>query len=212
MSSEKEPTHALYRSVISGEPLTLRGVRMAIVSPDDIPTRPAFRGSIRRADLEDPADLQAIEAINTFFWGSLDQDVLGRTYQVLECINFLATPLPDEPGATDASNHGIAGNMGVTLEGSFLHIVVFQVWPSWQGRGVARKLLDTAISQARTHHLPSIKLGTTNDNLPALYFYQRAGFTVEKVVPGEVASTHGVPPVGFAGIPVRDEIRLRLDL
>jgi ribosomal protein S18 acetylase RimI-like enzyme len=185
---------------------------MAVVGPDDVSRRPPFRGKVLKADLANPVDREAVEAINNFFWGSLDQDVFGRTYRVLECVNFLARPLPDEQGAPDPGTHGIAGNVAVTLEDGFLHIVVFHVWPSWQGRKVGRKMLDAAIIEARSRGLSCIKLGTTNDNLPALYFYQRAGFVVEEMIPGEVASTHGGAPVGFAGIPVRDEIRLRLDL
>jgi hypothetical protein len=49
----------------------------------------------------------------------------------------------------------------------------------------------------------------SNDNIPALYFYQRRGYTLAAVLSGAVASQ----PVnrdlsGFAGIPIRDELQL----
>jgi len=60
-------------------------------------------------------------------------------------------------------------------------------------------------------------LSTTNDNLPALYFYQRQGFRISEVLPGEIRRALreilGVEePDGFGGIPVRDEVRLEKDL
>ena len=213
MCDERSSRLHLFRSALSGEPLTLRDTRLITVATDEIPARPQFRGRVQKADPDNTADTAAIEAINEFYWGSIEQDIFGRTYDVLECDNFLARPAPDEPDAGAPSTHGIAGHVALTVENNeFLHIVVFHVWPEWHGRGVGRALLNTAISEARTHGLSVIKLGTTNDNIPALYFYQRAGFVIEEVVVGEVATQHGDAPVGFAGIPVRDEIRLRMDL
>ena len=212
MCDEKPSNLKLYRSSVTGQLLSLREARLAVLAEDDSPQRPAFRGSIRIADLADAHDHQAVTAINEFYWGCLDQDVFGRNYNVLDCENLLALPLPDELAAADPSCHGIAGNVAITEEEGFLHIVVFNVWPAWHGRGVGGRLLEETIRQARLRGFPCIKLGTTNDNLPALYFYQRAGFVIEQVVPEVVALEHGLAPGGFAGIPVRDEFRLRLDL
>jgi len=50
--------------------------------------------------------------------------------------------------------------------------------------------------------------GATNDNLPALYFYQRRGYRLTDLVPGSVITHTREQHVGFAGVPVRDEIRL----
>ena len=49
---------------------------------------------------------------------------------------------------------------------------------------------------------------TTNDNLPALYFYQRRGYRLTGLVTNSMMVHTHQTPVGFAGIPVRDEIRL----
>ncbi len=213
MSEEKKSSPKLFRSGFSGEGLTLRRARLAIVAPEELPRRPHFRGMVSRADPGNPDDRTAIEAINRFFWGEMEQDVFGRTYKILDCENFLARPTHDKSPDADESEHGIAGHVALTPEDEgFLHIVVFHVWPSWQGRGVGRSLVDASITEARKMGFSCIKLGTTNDNLPALYFYQRAGFVIEKVIPGEVASHHGIEPPGFAGIRVRDEIQLRLNL
>jgi ribosomal protein S18 acetylase RimI-like enzyme len=203
----------LYHSALSDEPLTLRDSRMVVAGPEDIPRRPAFRGEVVGADLDNSRDKKAVRAINEFYWDSTEQDIFGRTYDVFECENYLAVPKPEEADADDPECHGIAGNVALKVEDEgFLHIVVFHVWPAWHGRGVGRALLVKSITEARLRGLDSIKLGTTNDNLPALYFYQRAGFVIEEVVVGEVEHEHGFEMHGFAGIPVRDEIRMRLDL
>ncbi len=51
-------------------------------------------------------------------------------------------------------------------------------------------------------------MSTTNDNLPALYFYQRRRYRLTDLVPNSVIDHTAHEQAGFAGIPVRDEIRL----
>ena len=54
---------------------------------------------------------------------------------------------------------------------------------------------------------------TSNDNLPSLYFYQRHGFRIFEVAPDAFAMHLKDPAtVGFAGLPVRDEIRMEKTL
>ena len=200
----------LYRSEISGETIGLRRARIAVIAPEDRPVRSQFRGNVVPATDD---DLKAIEAINDFFWGNMEQDVFGRAYRILDCENLVAKPSEDESDLLEEGNKGIAGQLSLKAEDEgFLHIVVIHVWPDWQGKGVGRCFLDASIARARELGMSCIKLGTTNDNIPAIYFYQRAGFVIEEVVPGEVADHHGIAPKGFAGIRIRDEIRLRLDL
>ena len=214
MPEEGYTNEPLYRSFLSGEPLTLRKSRMITVSPGEIPRRPRFQGTIDVADLGNPDHLRAVEAINNFYWDSMEQDVFGRSWKISDCENYIAVPDPllisEEEEGPDT--HGIAGHVALVAEPDFLHIVVFHVWPQWHARGVGWELVYKSIEVARSSNLPSIKLGTTNDNIPALYFYQRMGFVIDNILTGEVAREHGEVQSGFAGIPVRDEIQLRLDL
>ncbi len=214
MPEEGYTNEPLYRSFLSGEPLTLRKSRLITVSPGEIPRRPRFQGTIDAADLGNPDQLRAVEAINKFYWDSMEQDVFGRTWKISDCENYIAVPDPlliaEEEDGPDT--HGIAGHVALLAEPDFLHIVVFHVWPQWHARGVGWELVYKSIEVARSSNLPSIKLGTTNDNIPALYFYQRMGFVIDNILTGEVEREHGHSPFGFAGIPVRDEIQLRLDL
>lgn len=57
-------------------------------------------------------------------------------------------------------------------------------------------------------------VATTNDNLPALRFCQKHGFTLHALRPGSVDFARrikpSIPAVGVDGIPMRDEIDLLL--
>jgi hypothetical protein len=62
---------------------------------------------------------------------------------------------------------------------------------------------------ARQRSLPRVIVTITNDNLPALYFYQRRGYRVSAILRDSVAAhSGGEGSAGFAGIPILDEIQL----
>jgi len=89
-----------------------------------------------------------------------------------------------------------------------LHIVALATDPMWQRSGVGGHLVAEAELLARRLKLKRLVVATTNDNLPALYFYQRRGYYLTTLVPNSVPSHVRGEQTGFAGIPVRDEIRL----
>jgi ribosomal protein S18 acetylase RimI-like enzyme len=90
--------------------------------------------------------------------------------------------------------------------------VMLNVLPRWQGRGAARELIAAVTDVARAEGAARVIVATTNDDLLALGLYQRLGFTITQVLVGKLLEHHGGTEPGFAGIPVRDEIRLELQL
>ena len=78
----------------------------------------------------------------------------------------------------------------------------------WQRSGVGGHLVAEAELLARRLNLQRTVVATTNDNLPALYFYQRRGYRLTNIVPESITVHTGQQVAGFAGIPVRDEVRL----
>jgi GNAT superfamily N-acetyltransferase len=101
-----------------------------------------------------------------------------------------------------------SGALAYRQLGDALHIVALATDPTWQRSGVGSYLLAEAELIARRLRLARIVVSTSNDNLPALYFYQRRGYRLTDLVrDGVVKYTH-TQQAGFAGIPVRDEIRL----
>ena len=89
-----------------------------------------------------------------------------------------------------------------------LHIVALATDPMWQRSGVGGYLVAEAELLARRLGLSRLVVATTNDNLPSLYFYQRRGYRLTELIPASVTIHTHQELDGFAGIPVRDEIRL----
>ncbi len=101
-----------------------------------------------------------------------------------------------------------SGALAYRLHGDALHIVALATDPMWQRSGVGGHLVAEAELIARRLNLRRLVVSTTNDNLPALYFYQRRGYRITDFVPSSIIMHTGQEVAGFAGIPVRDEVRL----
>lgn len=200
----------LYVSSLTGKPLTLDDARIGVLGRGEIASGGDFRGEIRRADMNNASERHAVEAINKFFWDSMEQTVFRRSYKIAECENYLA--VPDDESECGPNAHGIAGHMALFNEDDFLHVVVFHVWPQWHRRGVGYRMIVTAIDEAKRRDYDTIKLGTTNDNIPALYFYQRVGFAIDEIVAGEWNEGEDGRTFGFAGIRITKDIHMKLDL
>ena len=82
--------------------------------------------------------------------------------------------------------------------------------------GVGTMLLDAVTETVQASGCRRLWLVTTNDNLPALRFYQRRGFVLVALYPNAIAESRklkpGIPLRGIDGIPIRDEIELELDM
>jgi GNAT superfamily N-acetyltransferase len=103
----------------------------------------------------------------------------------------------------------VAGALAWRRLGDALHVVALATDPMWQRTGVGGHLLAEAEVLARRLGIGRLIVTTSNDNLPALYFYQRHGYRIVAVVCDAAASHPGLRPVpGFADIPPVDELRL----
>ncbi len=84
------------------------------------------------------------------------------------------------------------------------------------GQGVGTALLRELVRRLGAEGVPRLSVTTTNDNLDALRFYQRRGFRLARIRCGALDEARGLKPsiplVGAYGIPLRDELELRLDL
>src|SRR5215831_7846323 len=105
-----------------------------------------------------------------------------------------------------------AGALAYRLLGDALHIVALATDPMWQRSGVGGHLIAEAELLARRLQLKRLVVATTNDNLPALYFYQRRGYVLIHLEPNSIIHHTQQQVSGFAGIPVRDEVRLEKKL
>jgi GNAT superfamily N-acetyltransferase len=104
---------------------------------------------------------------------------------------------------------GVNGALAFRRHDGHLHIIALATDPMWQRAGVGGYLVAEAEAIARRQGLPRVFVTITNDNIPALYFYQRRGYRLAAVLSGAVSAQPGNKTLaGFAGIPIEDEIQL----
>lgn len=83
-----------------------------------------------------------------------------------------------------------------------------------EGIGIGGALIEAVHQIALQAGCRRLWLITTNDNLPALRFYQKRGFHLVTIYRNALEATRAlkpsVPELGMEGIPIRDEIELEL--
>ena len=108
---------------------------------------------------------------------------------------------------------GISGALAWRQLADALHIIALATDPMWQRGGIGSYLLAEAELLARRLSLSRVMVTLSNDNIPAQYFYQRRGYRLLKVIPGAIAAyPRNAGLIGFADIPIADEIQLAKDL
>ena len=108
---------------------------------------------------------------------------------------------------------GVTGALAWRSVGGALHVLALATDPMWQRSGVGGYLLAEAELLARRLSLARVRVTVSNDNIPALYFYQRRGYRLSAVLQDSLSSqpaNRGL--VGFANIPIVDEVQLSKDL
>ncbi|MBM4467528.1 MAG: GNAT family N-acetyltransferase, partial [Chloroflexi bacterium] len=186
---------AQYLTADTGQPVCLAHARLAVIAAPVAPSPATAAITIRAATA---ADRPEIERLALHFWDETEVVCFGQSYDVRQ-LPALVALVEDE----------LAGALSYAVEGKRLIIVLLAVWPQHQRRGVGRRLVAAAVAEARRRGLGEVVVATSNDDLPALALYQRCGFQLYKVATGSIEQHHGGPLPGFAGLTIRDELRLR---
>jgi GNAT superfamily N-acetyltransferase len=135
-------------------------------------------------------------------WRDTVMAVHGRLYDVAVL-----------PALVAVSDDVILGVLTYFIEGDGLEVSCDAEPP---GRGVGRALVSGAVGLAREHSLRRVWCTTTNDNLPALGFWQAIGFALVALRPDAVAGARelkpSIPSHGHRGLSIRDELDLELRL
>ena len=194
---------AQYRDRATGQHVCLEHARLAVVAASQRDAGSPL--SIRQAT---PADHPRIEELALYFWDETIVDCLDRRYDVMVCPAFLAC---DAGKIVGVSSFAIEEAWNAAV------LVMLHVLPDYQGRGGGWSLVQAVCGEARERGLARVLVATANDDLPALSLYQRCGFHITGIETGRVAADHaregrltGCELTGFAGIPVRDEVRLEI--
>lgn len=183
-----------YRCPTCGKDLPLGEARMTVTCASHM-RRETVEFSVRQAE---ERDHEEIALLCERALGETDVDVFDRTFDVLAGVNLIA-----------AAGDELVGLLALAIDRGELSVVMLSVYPDYQGTGVGSALLIAADEFAAKRGLSFMRVATTNDDIPLLYFYQRHGFAIYEVAVGEVADRFGSATPGFSGIPVRDEIRMR---
>lgn len=133
-------------------------------------------------------------------WGSTKMVIASGIY---ECTELAGFGVLDEEGE-------IVGLITYVLRGDECEVTSLDSLRERQGLGTA--LLEKVEQVALENGCRVLRLTTTNDNLPALRFYQKRGFVLHRLLPGAVERSREIKPeiplLGVDGIPIRDEIEL----
>ena len=162
-----------------------------------------------RVDLAPPLVREATPADR-----EVAQDIFRREFGGRQLVADGQPVTPERADLLVAETEGgVSGALAWRRLAAALHIIALATDPMWQRAGIGSYLLAEAELLARRLELPRVIATLANDNIPAQYFYLRRGYRVTKVLPGAVAAqpqNDGL--VGFADIPIVDELQLSKDL
>jgi len=132
------------------------------------------------------------------FWGEEDQLTFDRKFKVSQLPAYVAR-----------FKDGVVGFISIADIDDDVIIVALGVLPQYQssglGKGLVKEVEDDAIRRKKKRLLVS----TSNDDLPALAFYQSVGFQICGVKLNVIAEKHGKILMGIGNLPIRDELRLQ---
>jgi ribosomal protein S18 acetylase RimI-like enzyme len=146
-------------------------------------------------------DTEAITKLVKQFWGEEVQLTFGRFFRVA-----------DLPILVAKKGNDVLGFISTADADDSTIIVTLGILPQYQDSGVGTALMNTVELEAKRKKRKKILVSTSNDDLPALAFYQKRGFQIYEVKPNIIAKKHKKILKGIGGLPVRDELRLRKNL
>ncbi|MEM3700427.1 MAG: N-acetyltransferase [Candidatus Bathyarchaeia archaeon] len=88
-------------------------------------------------------------------------------------------------------------------------IVALGVLPQYQNLNIGKSLVEKVEEEAKRLCKKKLLVSTSNDDLPALAFYQSIGFQIYEIKQNVIAEKHGMVLKGIGGLPIRDELRLQ---
>lgn len=182
-----------------------------------------------------PGDLAFIREELVRHWGDTGIWSIGRRYQADELPGFVAVEpageaktaseglrQSDEPSASDSPRGGASDSADGGISETFLGLVTYSIFEGnyqaevvtlssrRENTGVGAALLDAAVNAIREAGCVRAFLCTTNDNIRAIRFYQKRGWSLAKLHKNAVAEARArfphIPRIGMHGIEIRDEL------
>jgi ribosomal protein S18 acetylase RimI-like enzyme len=152
-----------------------------------------------------------VEEIDREWIRAFLEEQFGSTTVVSRGVVHQADELPGFIASEEQERRGLLTYSVVRRD---LEVVSLHV--STRGRGLGSRLLSAARSRAQALACRRVWLITTNDNEPAMRFYERFGLRVAAVHRGAIAESRRLKPqiafFGVGGRPIEDEVEFELRL
>jgi GNAT superfamily N-acetyltransferase len=150
-----------------------------------------------------PEDSEQIRSLMIRDWGGEPLIVHGNAY-------YPSTM----PGLLLFCGGSLQGLLFYDPQEAFYEIIALEVFKKFQGWGT--ELLEAFKAQALKEGCTTLKVMTTNDNLDALRFYQRRGFTLTEIALNAADQARqlkpAIPLIGDHNIPLQHELILEMKL
>ncbi len=118
------------------------------------------------------------------------------------------------PGFMTSIGKDLAGIVTYNIQGDQCEIVTLD--SMIKNSGAAWANIQAVIDAARKKGCRRLWLITTNDNLQAIKYYQKRGFTIAAIHCNAIENSRKlkpqIPHLGMDGIPIRDEIEFEMML
>jgi N-acetylglutamate synthase-like GNAT family acetyltransferase len=152
----------------------------------------------------EPKDAEWIKSIYIQYWGGGFVVSRGKVIKIEEF----------DGGYIAEQRNKKAGLITYKINGNELEITGLVSID--EKKGIGTDLVNSIVNLAKQKGTKRVCLVTTNDNLNALGFWQKRGFKIVKVLPNAMEATRKLKPslplIGENGIPLRDEIELKMTL
>lgn len=195
MSCEYCGRDAIYKCGVCGKLVCGEHAKLRTVCPSCI-EKTTLEYTVDKVALNEEKD--KIRELVQRFWGEQEQLTFDRKFMVAELPTYVAKV-----------ENNIVGFISFTEADDAVIIVALGVLPQYQSSGVGGSLIEKVEVEAKRMRKKRLLVSTSNDDLPALAFYQSRGFQIYEVKPNVIAEKHGEILEGIGGLPVRDELRLR---
>ena len=147
------------------------------------------------------ADRERVAHFLETHWGSSRIVTRGRIHHADELLGFLAEVEGE-----------LVGLLTYQIERNACEIVSLN--STMQGRGIGSALLSAVKESAVALGCKRLWLVTTNDNTPAIHYYQMRGFDLVAVHRNAIERSRElkpeIPACGLDGIPIKHEIELEI--
>ena len=190
--------NSVYKCSVCGKSLCPEHVRLRTICPSCIKKR-KVEYKINKATSS--KEKVTIRKLVKRFWGEEEQLTFNR--------KFIVSKLP---AYTAKSAKDVLGFLSFTETADAMLIIALGVLPQYQNSGIGRGLVEKVEAEAKRLQKKKLLVSTSNDDLPALAFYQSLDFQIYEIKPNAIAEKHGKVLDGISGLPIRDELRLQKKL